>query len=432
MNLFGKNVVVYGGGVSGLSAYDLVKAKGGRCIIYDDNPTVMHATSSTGVFSSADIIVLSPGVAPGKDFILDAKLEGKTVVGELELASSFCTAEQIAVTGTNGKTTTVTLIDHILKSAGIFSHVAGNVGIAFSSICDTLDSTETVVVEASSFQLESTLKFAPDIAVILNITPDHIDRHKTFSKYASAKSNIFLRQSECDKVVYNADDETVLTLVPYMNAEKIPFSLTKPVDGAYLSSGFVCYKGLPVVSVDEIDLKGRELENVLAATAVVMSKGVSVYTVASALTDFRRPRFRRERVADIDGVKIINDSKATNVYATISAVEGLDGKGILLLGGADRGENFDLLFGANRENVAGVVVLGENENAIVESIKRYGYENYEVACDLEDAVKIGLEMAKEYGADNLLFSPASKSFDKYRSYEERGKAFEKVIANLND
>lgn len=432
MNLLGKNVVVYGGGTSGISAYDLVKAKGGRCIIYDDNPNEMHATSSVGVFSSADIIVLSPGVTPGKDFILDAKLEGKIVVGELELASSFCNAEQIAVTGTNGKTTTVTLIDHILRSAGIFSHVAGNVGVAFSSICDRLDSTETVVIEASSFQLESTLKFSPDVAVLLNITPDHLDRHKTFEKYVSAKSNIFVRQSECDKVVYNADDETVLSLVPYMNAEKIPFSSAHPVDGAYISSGFVCYRGLPVVEVDEIDLKGRELENVLAATAVAMSKGVSVYTIASALTSYRRPRFRREKVRDIGGIAIFNDSKATNVGATINAIEGLVGKGIVILGGADKGEDFDLIFHSAQEKMAGVVVVGENEKIIVDSAKRTGFSNLEVACDLESAVEKGLKMARAFGVNNLLFSPASKSFDRYENFEERGKAFEKIVGSIDD
>lgn len=432
MNLLGKNVVIYGGGVSGLSAYDLVKSKGGRAIIYDDNPCVMHATSSVGVFSSADIIVLSPGVEQGKDFILDAKLEGKTVVGELELASAFCDAEIIAVTGTNGKTTTVNLINHILRTAGTFSHVAGNVGVAFSSVCDNFDSTETVVVEASSFQLESTIKFAPDVAVLLNITPDHIDRHKTFDKYVSAKSNIFIRQSECDKIVYNADDEVILSLVPYMNAEKIPFSVKNPICGAYISDGFICYKGLPVIDVGEIDLRGREIENALAATAVAMSKGVSVYTVASALTSFRRPRFRRERVALIDGVSVFNDSKATNVGATLSAVESLDGKGIVIMGGAKKEENFDLIFGGASGNIAGVVVVGENEKEITESMDKYGYENYEVACDLDDAVKKGLNMAKTHGVNNLLFSPASKSFDKYANFEERGKAFEKVLSRLDD
>lgn len=432
MNLLGKNVVIYGGGLSGIAAYDLVKSKGGRCIVYDDNPTVAHATTSTGVFSNADVIVLSPGVDSGKDFILDAKLEGKTVVGELELASEFCKAEQIAVTGTNGKTTTVNLINHILRYAGQSSRVAGNIGVAFSSICDSFDSLETVVVEASSFQLESTVRFAPDIAVILNIKPDHLDRHKTFERYVAAKSNIFLRQSECDKVVYNADDEEILSLVPYMNAEKIPFSTTHPVDGAYLSSGFVCYKGLPIVEVGEVDASGREIENVLAATAVATSKGISAYTVASALSSYRRPRFRREKVGEIDGISIFDDSKATNISATKSAIESLDGKGIVILGGEIGKENFDELFSSSYENMAGVVVLGDNADIILASADKYGYENRAVACDLEEAVECGLTMAKENGAKNLLFSPASKSFDRYKNFEERGKAFDSVVGKLNE
>lgn len=173
MKLVGRNVVVYGAGASGISAYELLREKGARAIIYDDDPTRERATSSIGVFKDADLIVLSPGVNPDKDFLLDARLENKTVTSELNLASSVCVAEQIAITGTNGKTTTTLLIDHILKRAGIHSHAVGNIGVPFSSIADKLDATETAVIEASSYQLENSAGFSPDIAVLLNIKPDH-------------------------------------------------------------------------------------------------------------------------------------------------------------------------------------------------------------------------------------------------------------------
>ena len=177
MNLTGKTVVVYGAGISGISAAQLVRDHGGRAVIYDDNPTKSHSTSCTSVFNDCDIVVVSPGVPSGNEHVLDARLGGKQVLSELEFASLFCRAEQIAVTGTNGKTTTTLLIDHILKYARIPSHAVGNVGAAFSSIADKLDAMEVAVIEASSFQLEGARYFAPDIAVMLNITPDHLDRH---------------------------------------------------------------------------------------------------------------------------------------------------------------------------------------------------------------------------------------------------------------
>ena len=319
MNLVGKTVVVYGAGISGISAAALARDHGARAIIYDDNPKKSHSTSCTSVFNDCDVLVVSPGVPSGNPHVLDAKLAGKQVLGEMEFASLFCAAEQIAVTGTNGKTT------------------------AFSSVADKLDAMETVVIEASSFQLEGVTRFAPDIAVMLNITPDHLDRHGNMQRYIGAKAGIFLRQSESDVAVYNADDENVLSLLPVVRARKVPFSVSHPVDGAYLSSGFVCWKGMPVAEVGDTDFCGRELEDVLAAVAVAAVKNVGLYTVASALASFSRPEFRRAACGEVDGVKIFNDSKATNVLATVSAAEGMRGDTVLILGGADRGEDFDAI-----------------------------------------------------------------------------------------
>ena len=428
MNIFGKNVVIYGGGISGLSAYELVKEKGGRVMIYDDNDRP-HTTSSTGVFVKADIIVLSPGIPSGNPHVLDARLEGKVVVSEIELASQFCQGEQIAVTGTNGKTTTVKLIDHILKSAHLNSYAVGNIGVAFSSICDRLDALDIAVVEVSSFQLESARKFSPDYAVLLNIKPDHIERHETFERYVSAKSNIFMHQCECDVVVYNADDENIAQLVPYMKAQQVPFSMTKPVDGAYISSGFVCYKGLPIVEIDEIDAKGAELENVLASVAVAMHKGVSRFTIASALYNFSRPQFRRTKVAEISGVNIFNDSKATNISSTLSAISAMEGETVLLVGGAKRKEDFDQLFSTFDEKVVGVVAFGENRKLIAESALKYGIHIRQVDT-IDDAVEVGFNLAIELNAKNLLFSPASKSFDCFQNYEERGRHFDKIVKSI--
>ena len=428
MNILGKNVVIYGGGISGLSAYELVKEKGGRVMIFDDYDKP-HTTSSAGVFARADVIVLSPGISSGNPYVLDARLEGKLVVSEIELASYFCQGEQIAVTGTNGKTTTVKLIDHILKSSHVNSYAVGNIGVAFSSIADRLDALDTAVIEVSSFQLESVKDFSPDYAVLLNIKPDHIDRHQTFERDVSAKSNIFMHQCECDVVVYNADDEKILSLVPYMKAQKVPFSMTRPVDGAYISSGFICYKGVPIVELADVDAKGVELENVLASVAVTMHKGISKYTISSALCNFRRPQFRRSKVAEYLGISIFNDSKATNIASAISAISAMDGDTVLLLGGAKRKEDFDQLFSTLDEKIVGIVAFGENRQEIYTSAKKYDVQ-IEMVETIDSAVKLGFEIAQRLSAKNLLFSPASKSFDTFSNYEERGRYFDKLIRAL--
>lgn len=431
MELYGKKTVIYGAGVSGLSAWQLVREHGGNAVIYDDNPQKAHATSSTRVFADCDMIVLSPGVPPSTPMVLDARLEGKQVISELELASSFCRAEQIAVTGTNGKTTTVMLIDALLKAAGIRSYAVGNIGAAFSAVADRLDAVETAVVEASSFQLETSSRFAPDIAVMLNITPDHLDRHGNMERYTGAKARIFLNQSESDFAVYNADDARVTSLLPVMRAKRVPFSASRPVDGAYISSGFLCFRGKPVVEVADTDFAGREVENALAALAVAAVKDINFHTAASVLTSFRRPEFRRKECGRVDGVRIFNDSKATNVYSVISAAESMDGECVLILGGAKGNENFAELFEGLPSKVKGAVVVGENADYILAAAREAGFYGIRKCATLEEACADAVGLAKENGCDSVLFSPSSKSFDNYTSYSERGRAFDAAVVGLS-
>ena len=425
MRLVGKNVVIYGAGISGLAAYELVREKGAKAIVYDDDAKADHATNSTGVFDGADIIVLSPGVDANRDFLLDARLDNIPVVSELSLASRICLAEQIAITGTNGKTTTTMLIDYILKRAGLHSHAVGNIGIPFCSIADKLDATEIAVIEASSFQLENSPDFAPDVAVLLNIAPDHLSRHKTMQNYVNAKAMIFRNQSESDVVVYNADDEIIRGLIPQAVAKKVPFS-TRDVelDGAYLSSGFVCFKGKPVVALEDVDFKGEELQNVLAAVAVCMERGVSAFCVASAITDFAKPQYRRQFVAKIDGVDVYNDSKSTNISACLCALECCDDC-VLILGGQKGEEDFDYLFENMPDGAKGFVACGENADVIFDCAKADGYDVF-VRESLSDARACALQKAHETEAKNLLFSPASKSFDRYKNFEERGRVFDAI------
>ncbi len=434
MRFVGKHVVVYGAGMSGIAAYELVREKGAKAIIYDDDIDAHRATNSKGVFDGADMIVLSPGVDANKDFILDARLDGTIVMSELALASSLCVAEQIAVTGTNGKTTTTMLIDYVLKRAGLHSHAVGNIGVPFCSIADKLDATEIAVIEASSFQLENSPSFAPDISVMLNIFPDHLSRHKTMQNYISAKSNIFLKQSEQDYIVYNADDENICALTGQMVAQKVPFSMTSvQMDGAYISSGFVCFKGKPIVALEDVDFVGKEIENVLASVAVCMIKGVSPFNIASAITDFAKPMYRRQLCKIIDGIKVYNDSKATNVSACVCACECVsrtDGDFVLILGGQKGEEDFVALFeGIKRDcgdSLKYVVACGQNADDIFACATKFGVDVV-VREALQDAIFVALVKARECGAKSILFSPSSKSFDKYSSFEERGRIFDALV-----
>lgn len=431
MKFIGKNAVVYGAGVSGLSAYQLLREKGAKAIIYDDNPEAIGATNSTGVLDAADIIVLSPGVDGRKDFLYDARLENKTVIGELELAYECCAAEQIAITGTNGKTTTTMLIDSILKRAGKQSYAVGNIGTPFSSIADKLDATEIAVIEASSFQLEGCVKFSPDIAVILNIKPDHLDRHGSIEKYAEAKANIFLRQAEQDYVVYNADDEIINAFVPRMVANKIPFSATHPVKGgAYISSDFICFDGTPVLSLDETDMSGAEIENILAAVCVCFIKGISVYNIAAGIIEFERPSFRRQSLGKVGEINVYNDSKSTNVSACISACAGTEGDAVLILGGAKRSEDFDELFKQLPSNIKAVAISGQNARDILCAAKANGFDNAVTYDSIDGALRGAYETAQSIGAKNILFSPASKSYDRFESYIARGKHFNACVDAL--
>lgn len=431
MKLVGKNVVIYGAGASGLSAYQLVRDKGAKAIIYDDRQGAPHATNSVGVLYAADIIVLSPGVDGFKEFLLEAKRQNKLVISELELASEFCPAEQIAVTGTNGKTTTTMLIDGILNRAGISSYAAGNIGTPFSSIADRLDATETAVVEVSSFQLESSIKYSPDTAVLLNIKPDHLERHGSMEKYIAAKANIFAHQSAQDIAIYNDDDETVRCVAQNIKARKIPFSLSRPVrGGAYISSGFICFDGMPVLALEETDMRGAELQNLLAATAVCMTHGVSAYNIAAGIVEFDRPHFRREKVADFDGIAFYNDSKATNVSACLCACDSLQEDAVLILGGAKREENFDELFLSLPENIKAIAVSGGNAKSILKSAAAAGYENIAEYEDIKSALNGAYDAAKAMGCGGVLFSPSSKSFDKFASYDERGKHFNACVKEL--
>ncbi|MDD4839089.1 MAG: UDP-N-acetylmuramoyl-L-alanine--D-glutamate ligase [Clostridia bacterium] len=432
MNIKGKNVLVYGLGKSGRSALNLLAHKEANCFAFDDDyekrALLRNNEKWESDFSNVDIVVLSPSISGYRPEIMDLRLLGKQVISEIELGYQFCDAELIAVSGTNGKTTTTMLIDEVLRAGANHSVAVGNIGTPFCELCDGLKTYETAVVEVSSFQLEAINKFSPDIAVLLNITPDHLDRHKSFEDYIATKARLFENQTECDIAVLNMDDENVAKLKNQIIAKIVPFSLTKKVDGVYIENGYVRYFDTPVLCAEELQFKGRELENVLATVAVAMEKHIHPFVIACAMKRFKRPEHRLQFVRCAGEKKYINDSKATNIDATLCACTTMTNSTLLVLGGQDKDDDFRTLFENLPKNITRIFVTGENAKDIEHSGKYIGFQNITVFDSLEECVlnTVGAE------EQTVLFSPASKSFDRYKNYAERGKHFCQLVENLND
>lgn len=431
MNIKGKNVLVYGLGKSGRSALDLCKRQGANCLAFDNDLTKRANLNENekweSDFSLADVIVLSPGIPATSSEIMDIRLLGKQVISEIELGYQFCNTEIIAVSGTNGKTTTTMLIDEVLRAGAIHTVAVGNIGTPFCDVCDRLKPYETAVVEVSSFQLETVNEFVPDVAVLLNIAPDHLDRHNCFEDYIATKAKLFANQSDCDLAVINDDDEHIAKLKPQIKAKIVPFSLTKKVDGVYIENGYVRYFDKPVLCADELQFKGLEMENVLAMVAVAMGKNIHPFVIACALKKFIKPEHRIQFVRFAGGKKYINDSKATNINATLCACGTTSNNTLLILGGQEKDDDFRLLFENLPKTITRIFVTGENAKSIEHTAKVMGFRNISVFETLEESVQSSVSSEEQ----TVLFSPASKSFDRYKNYAERGKHFAKLVGELN-
>jgi UDP-N-acetylmuramoylalanine--D-glutamate ligase len=366
-------------------------------------------------------VVKSPGVPAQAPVVSAARARGVTVLGELELAWSMLPNEFIAVTGTNGKTTTVELIGHIHREAGLAVEVAGNVGTALSGLVGRIDGQAVVVCEASSFQLEDTLAFAPEAAVLLNFTPDHQDRHGTLEDYLTAKLQVFARQSH--------DDLAVLPCEPPIHdvggeAKRIYFG-EGPAAALTHRDGQLWWQEQPLLSVEELSLRGaHNLQNAMAAAAVCLARGVDPDAVRAGLRTFPGVAHRLEEVTRRGGVIFVNDSKATNLASTLVALQAYAGSGIhLILGGQGKGQDFTPLRGAVELGCRAVYLIGEDAPLIAEALA--GAEVPVRRCgDLDRA----LEMAREYAApgDVVLLSPGCASFDQFADFEARGVRFREL------
>jgi UDP-N-acetylmuramoylalanine--D-glutamate ligase len=448
LDLNNKRVLVVGLGKSGVASALFLKAHGARVSVSDAKPQdelkdeipilldhgIAVETGGHGerTFQGQDLIVVSPGVPVDAPPLVQARSLGEKVIGEIELAAQFFPGSIIAITGSNGKTTTTTLAGEIVAAGGFPTVVGGNIGTPAISLVEGARSDTVAVLEVSSFQLETIQTFRPHIAVILNITPDHLDRHRTFEAYAAAKARIFENQKTDDFTVLNADDRTCAELAGKTRAQIVWFSRKKEVkQGAYVHDGRILFRDAKgqreIMLTSEIPLKGaHNVENVLAAVCAGVLMGVSADRIRKVVAEFRAVEHRLEHVATIRGVEYYNDSKATNVDATIKALESFPANIHLILGGKDKGSDYTVLNDLLRARAKRVYTIGAAAAKIESQIK--GTTEILHAETLENALKRASDAAQP--GDIVLLAPACASFDQFHNYEHRGRVFKEVVASL--
>jgi UDP-N-acetylmuramoylalanine--D-glutamate ligase len=446
MELNGKRVLVVGLGKSGVASALFLKAHGARVTVSDTKsgdelrneiPVLLDhgITVETGghgdrTFRGQDLIVVSPGVPVDAPPLVQARALGENVIGEIELAAQFLPGPLVAITGSNGKTTTTTLAGEIMTASGFPALVGGNIGTPAISLAERANPETVIVLEISSFQLETIQTFRPKIAIVLNVTPDHLDRHRTFDVYVDAKARIFENQQGSDFAVLNADDLTCVPMAARTRAQVFWFSRQKEVpQGAWVRNGALVFRDgagqREILQVSEIPLKGaHNLENVLAAVCAGALMGCAPEKIRQAVRDFKAVEHRLEFVATIRGVDYYNDSKATNVDATIKALESFPANIHLILGGKDKGSDYTVLNDLLRQRVKRVYTIGAAAAKIESQIKAEVVH----AETLENAIRKA-NAAAESG-DVVLLAPACASFDQFKNYEHRGQVFKEIVRGL--
>jgi UDP-N-acetylmuramoylalanine--D-glutamate ligase len=447
MELNGKRVLVVGLGKSGVASALFLKKHGARVavsdtksgdelrneipVLLDNGITVETGGHGERTFRGQDLIVVSPGVPVDAPPLKQARSLGESVIGEIELAAQFLPGPIVAITGSNGKTTTTTLTGEIMTAAGFPTLVGGNIGTPAISLAERARPETVIVLEVSSFQLETIQTFRPKVAVVLNVTPDHLDRHRTFEVYVDAKARLFENQQASDFAVLNADDPTCVSMGTRTQAQVFWFSRHDEVQrGAWVRDGKILFRDAKgqseILQVSEIPLKGaHNLENVLAAVCASTLMGCAPEKIRQAVRDFKAVEHRLEFVATIRGVDYYNDSKATNVDATIKALESFPANIHLILGGKDKGSDYTVLNDLLRQRVKRVYTIGAAAAKIESQIKGPEVVHAET---LENAIRKANAVAQS--GDVVLLAPACASFDQFKSYEHRGKVFKEIVRGL--
>ncbi len=402
-NFFGKRVLIVGSGISGKGAAAALKQSGAIIYFYDGK-----------IPENIDYAVMSPGVKGDLTSILEQK--GIPTIGEIELGYIFDTAPVVAVTGTNGKTTTTMIVGDMLKKSGFSTIVCGNIGVSYSE--NAIKPHQRTVVEVSSFQLLTIKDFHPNIAIITNISPDHLDRHGTMKNYINAKLDICKNQTESDYVIAPRE------VVGLLKERAVKSQIVMLGSDLSVDNGYLIAIGKRIMRVDK--LRQREehnIENALMASAAALLMGANADSIALALSEFKQADHRLSFVCKKNGKSYFNDSKGTNIRASIAAAKSMNGSTVLIAGGSDKGYEFDELFTELPAIVKYVIGMGEVREKLFAAAKRQGFEHFIPVSGLEEAV----EVAKSLDVNNVLLSPAAASFDSYDGYDKRGEHFERLL-----
>ncbi|MCL2572452.1 MAG: UDP-N-acetylmuramoyl-L-alanine--D-glutamate ligase [Defluviitaleaceae bacterium] len=443
MDYKGKKVLVCGMARSGQAAAALLCDLGAivtaqdmrKEIDWTYDPTKKGMTLYLGqnpdeIIDQFDLVIISPGLSIYLPFVEKAKDMGIFVVGEAELAFSLCPCPVVAITGTNGKTTVTTLVGEILARYNSKTIIAGNIGIPLTSIVQDIDPDAIVVAETSSFQLETAVNFRPSVSAVLNMTPDHLDRHRDMETYIEMKSRIFKNQRHPDKAVLNFDNEITRAMAPPCPVVWFSESTVLPV-GVYKRDGQIFARmeaHLEEVHIASLDGLNILTENALAATALALCAGASPTHIAEGLWAFKSVEHRIEHVATINGVDYINDSKATNPDSAIKALNYINNPVVLIGGGYDKGADFTPWVQAFKDKVTQLILIGQTATQIIKTCQDYGFTAYRQAATLEYAVQLATEIAMPGMV--VLLSPACASFGMFKNFEERGDVFKQIVRGL--
>ena len=451
MDLKGKKVLVFGAGKSGIGAADLLGSVGAQPIIYDgnenlDKEAVLHKTNGTytpeiwagafpeGEMESLDLVVLSPGVPTDLPLVKSFYEKGLPVWSEVELAYRTGKGEVLAITGTNGKTTTTALLGKIMGDARESVFVVGNIGTAYTSKSLEMREDSVTVAEISSFQLETIEQFRPKVSAILNITEDHLNRHHTMEEYIRVKELITENQGTEDVCVLNYEDEVLREFGKHLTPRVVYFSSGRKLDeGIYLDGNKIILKDgekeIEVVKTEDLKLLGKHnFENVMAAVAMAYYDGVSMDSIRKSICEFTAVAHRIEYVTEKKGVVYYNDSKGTNPDAAIKGIQAMNRPTLLIGGGYDKQSGYDEWIEAFDGKVRYLVLIGQTKEKIKEAAEKHGFHDIILCEDLKEAVKVCEEKARP--GDAVLLSPACASWGQFDNYEQRGDMFKEYVRNL--
>lgn len=450
-----QKVLVAGSGISGISSAKLLLEMGGEVVLYDSNAsldpetlkkefeegakvTIVLGELTWADLSGVEMCIISPGISLETPFVQMIDEARIPIWGEIQLAFQCAKGRLAAITGTNGKTTTTALTGEIMKSKFEDVYVVGNIGIPYTQVALQTEDNSVTVAEVSSFQLETIMDFRPDVSAILNITPDHLNRHHTMENYIAIKESITLNQTAKDICVLNYDDPVLREFGSPENERRksrvIFFSSRQQLaEGYYLEGDMICYahngRVSEIVDTRELNLLGRHnYENVMAAIAISSSMGVSIDRIRRVVKEFKAVEHRIEFVLERSGVRYYNDSKGTNPDAAIQAVRAMPGPTLLIAGGYDKESQYDEWIESFGDKVKYLVLIGQTRDKIAECAKAHGFTEIMYAEDMSEAVRVCASYANM--GDNVLLSPACASWGMFKNYEERGRIFKECVRNL--